>query len=170
VNAGVSRMKRTGFLIATVLVGLAGCDKVFGPKTYEDCIVESMQGVTSDAAAKLIAVSCRKKFPEERAIDDISLLPSVIGALNGHASAYGNTFSGTLYNGDKEWVVTQVTVVLEPKAIKGKKLSLPTREYNVDVTIAPLSSVTFSIPIDSQPDLEFEWAIARGRGYLPGKW
>jgi len=163
-------MKRKLLVVPICLVSLAGCDRLFGPTTYEDCIVESMQGVTSDAAAKLIAVSCRKKFPERNRIDDISLLPSVINALNGHASAYGNTFSGTLYNGDKEWVVTQITVVLQPKPKKGQKTSMPNREYNVDVTVTPLSSATFSIPIDGEPGIEFEWAISRGRGYLPGKW
>jgi len=31
--------------------------------TYEDCILENMKGVESDAAALLIQRACRSKFP-----------------------------------------------------------------------------------------------------------
>lgn len=32
--------------------------------TYEDCIIESMKGVTSNLAARLIRDACRSKFPD----------------------------------------------------------------------------------------------------------
>lgn len=35
----------------------------FGPKTYEDCILEGMKGTTSDVAAQEIRKACRSKFP-----------------------------------------------------------------------------------------------------------
>ena len=38
-----------------------------GPSTYEDCILESMKGVTSNRAAKAIEEACRTKFPLKRA-------------------------------------------------------------------------------------------------------
>jgi hypothetical protein len=41
--------------------------QLFGPSSYEDCILESMQGVTSDAAAGLIRQACREKFPISQA-------------------------------------------------------------------------------------------------------
>ena len=36
---------------------------LFGPKNYEDCVIDGMKGVTSDVAAKEIKQACRKKFP-----------------------------------------------------------------------------------------------------------
>ena len=36
---------------------------LFGPSDYDECILESMKGVTSDHAARLVAHSCRQKFP-----------------------------------------------------------------------------------------------------------
>ncbi len=38
---------------------------LFGPENYDQCILESMKGVTSDLAAQTIAFSCRQEFPEE---------------------------------------------------------------------------------------------------------
>jgi hypothetical protein len=36
----------------------------FGPDNYDECILGSMKGVTSDRAATAIARSCRSKFPK----------------------------------------------------------------------------------------------------------
>ena len=35
---------------------------LFGPKTVEECILENMKGVTSDAAAKSIEAACFEKY------------------------------------------------------------------------------------------------------------
>lgn len=37
----------------------------FGPKTYEDCVLEGMKGTTSDVAAQEIRKACRSKFPQK---------------------------------------------------------------------------------------------------------
>ena len=36
---------------------------IFGPSTYEECILENMKGVQSDVAARQIARACRQQFP-----------------------------------------------------------------------------------------------------------
>ena len=38
---------------------------LFGPKDYNECILENMKGVTSDTAATLVNKSCREKFPKK---------------------------------------------------------------------------------------------------------
>jgi len=35
----------------------------FGPKTYEECILQNMKGTTSDVAAAQITLACRTRFP-----------------------------------------------------------------------------------------------------------
>lgn len=44
------------------LIGNAG---LFEPSDYHECIMESMKGVTNDVAARVIASSCREKFPKK---------------------------------------------------------------------------------------------------------
>ncbi|RZB30376.1 MAG: hypothetical protein SRB1_02656 [Desulfobacteraceae bacterium Eth-SRB1] len=49
--------------LALILVASQG--GWFGPNDYDECILESMKGVTSDVAARLIRRSCRDKFPPQ---------------------------------------------------------------------------------------------------------
>ena len=37
----------------------------FGPNNFDDCIIQNMKGVTSDAAAASIRLSCQQKFPDK---------------------------------------------------------------------------------------------------------
>jgi hypothetical protein len=41
---------------------------VFGPKDYDECILENMKGVNNDIAAHAVKKSCREKF-KQKAID-----------------------------------------------------------------------------------------------------
>ena len=41
---------------------------VFGPKNYDECILENMKGVSSDSATMLIENSCREKFTEKEVV------------------------------------------------------------------------------------------------------
>ena len=36
-----------------------------GPSSYDDCITQTMQGVSSDIAARAIMESCQNQFPTE---------------------------------------------------------------------------------------------------------
>jgi len=58
-------MKKTTLLIF-LLVGYAETSsaQLFGPRNYEDCIIEGMQGVTSDVAARAVQAACFNKFRE----------------------------------------------------------------------------------------------------------
>ena len=48
-------------ILSSVLFGTVHAGKF---KSYEDCILESMKGVTSDLAAAEITKACRSKFPK----------------------------------------------------------------------------------------------------------
>ena len=55
------------WLIVGIVVGGAavyGYLHVSGPKTYNDCILESLPGTGSDGAAILIRRACREEVPE----------------------------------------------------------------------------------------------------------
>ena len=40
----------------------------FGPKNYEDSLIEGMKGVNSDASAGAVIFSCRQKFPDSKSL------------------------------------------------------------------------------------------------------
>jgi hypothetical protein len=51
---------------AVLLFPQASQAGLFGPKNYDECITDSMKGVSSDVAANAIIAACRNQFPEER--------------------------------------------------------------------------------------------------------
>ena len=60
-------MKRLAILICLtfLLTTDAHSWSLFGPKNYEDCIIDGLKGVTSNVAAREIKKACREKFPTE---------------------------------------------------------------------------------------------------------
>ena len=59
-------MKR---LVATYFAGFVFVSQpvyggVFSPSSYEDCIIESMRGVTSDRAASVMYVKIGRRFTD----------------------------------------------------------------------------------------------------------
>ncbi len=61
-------MKMSVIFAALFAVGLCSQASagIFGPNSYEECIEESLKGVSSDVAARALIINCRKKFPTEK--------------------------------------------------------------------------------------------------------
>ena len=55
----------TFLCIGLTLPSESSAQGFFGPKDYDDCILQNMRGVTSDTAAGLVHRSCLSKFPKE---------------------------------------------------------------------------------------------------------
>ncbi len=148
-----------------LLLALSGCDQVIGLRNYDDCILKTMKGVNSDMAAKAIIFSCRNKFPGRKA-EASQLPPEALRQLTGHASMgdFGY-FYGNIYNGNRDWTVTQVTIRLIPKGKeKGAAAFLDAKEYNKDVSVPPLTSSSFLFTVDG-PKQEYSWNIVGARGH-----
>lgn len=137
----------------------------FGPSNYDECILKSMNGVTSDAAAGAINRACRAKYPV-KGPSDSEVPANVVSQLDGRAGYSYGYFEGTIYNGNKDWTITQLTIVLTPKQ-KDKSLDQTHRakEYNVNVTIPPLINTKFIESVASDGSNEFDWHISSARGY-----
>lgn len=153
-------------LVACVcgLLLLTACDDLVGPRTFDDCILKSMRGVTSDVAARQIRESCREKFSEDNAAKAKSreLKPWEIGAFSGRAGINSDYFSGSLYNGNKDITVTELRIAVIQKA-EGKDTS---RTYTTNVTIPPLSTESFMVQIIvDNANADYSWAIEGARGY-----
>lgn len=55
-------MKKILVLMLLMVTNSCFAWSLFGPKTYDECVLENMKGVNSDTAARLVANSCREKF------------------------------------------------------------------------------------------------------------
>lgn len=139
------------------------------PSNYSDCILRAMKGITSDVAARAIEHSCRKKFPEQ-ARHGTEVPRSVLSRLNGNSrfyegDGYSSTFSGQFYNGNADWVITQITVDLafvDPN----KEANSPPQivALNLGYALQPLDHVPFCLSLDVG-NLKFDsWAIRAARG------
>jgi hypothetical protein len=53
-------LRRKLFLLFAIVFCTTGCE----PTNYNDCILENMQEVSSDLAAKEIVYACEQKFPK----------------------------------------------------------------------------------------------------------
>ena len=97
----------------------------------------------------------------------MSIPPDAVGNLTGRAGMgdRGLFFSGNIYNGNKDWTVTHVTIMLVPKR-KGKDAAafLNAKKYNEDVTVAPLTSAHFFFAAPG-PKQEYSWNIVAARGH-----
>ncbi|MBF0566253.1 MAG: tetratricopeptide repeat protein, partial [Nitrospirae bacterium] len=55
--------KNVLLLILALIVSRQGEAGIFGPSTYDECILEKMKGVSSDVAADEVKKACRRRYP-----------------------------------------------------------------------------------------------------------
>lgn len=155
----------TKTLLIFFCVLTSGCNQISEGDTYEDCILKNMRGVQGDVGARLIWDSCRKKFPEvgQSRTNARELKPGEISAITGRAAlSYGKSFSGNLYNGNKDLTVTQIELQINTKE-GGKDV---TRLYTSDLKIPAQSAKDFSFQIVvGDQGSEHSWRIMNAKGY-----
>ena len=138
----------------------------FGPSNVDECILDGMKGVTSDAAAGAIYRSCHNKYPRQTPATT-KIPDTVLEKLNGKGQItdYGY-FSGTLYNGNTDWTITNLTIIIGPKVDpKNSRGGVQGREYDSIVDAPPLSNTKLSVAVDRAGLSTYDWNIVRGRGY-----
>jgi hypothetical protein len=142
---------------------------LLGPSNYDECITESMKGVTSDLAARAIIGSCRERFPDKGKKNPASrpLKGEELSKLAGRAGlAYSNVYEGEIYNGNSNLTISEVTVAIISTE-NGKEVS---RNYVVNLQygsrIPPLTTGSFFIFIilgDEKSD--YSWGLVEAKGY-----
>ncbi|MGY6509060.1 hypothetical protein ACXIUH_08830 [Vibrio parahaemolyticus] len=158
-------MKKSVFLGAVALL-LGGCDQVFGPKDYDDCILQNMKGVNSDLGAKQIAHSCRVKFVDKPKVihKERSLTLSELWEIGRTGfGVYNNAYLGSLYNGNADITITSLLIeITESKS--GSDIS---RKYLVKHKIKPLTTEDFSVDIITRGEgAKYWWKIVSAKGYV----
>lgn len=135
-----------------------------GPDNYAQCIKAAKKAAGNTAASEA-ARSCLEKFSGE-VPEDENLTAEALGKLDTDGGFGYGIFSGSIYNGNSDYTVTQITLLLTPM---GKELSaetsLDTREYNVEVALEPLTKGALSMALISGGAREFSWSLTKARGY-----
>lgn len=160
------------YLIVLAITGSSAIGTAYGgllgPSNYDECITESMKGVTSDLAAKAIISSCRERFPGRGKKPASRLLKhEELSKLDGRAGlAYSNVYEGEIYNGNSNLTISEVTLAIISTE-NGKEVS---RNYVVDLKdgsrIPPLKTGSFFIFIilgDEKAD--YSWSLVEAMGY-----
>ena len=131
---------------------------IFGPKNFDECILENMKGVTSDIAAKAIGDSCYTKFPEIINCKTVEVInPRDLYKITGTAEVGSYAyFQARLYNGlDK--AIAEITFT-----ISGEKIN-PPQQYKLYPSppnpLQPKSAGNFGTSIQSVPGKNFKWDI-----------
>lgn len=131
-----------------------------GPATYAQCI-KAAKKAAGDLAASETARSCLEKFPG-KVPEDENLTAEALGKLDTDGGFGYGIFSGSIYNGNSDYTVTQVTILLTPIPAESP---LITREYNIDVTVQPLTKGALSVALISDGIRELSWSLTKARGY-----
>ena len=137
---------------------------LFGPNNFDDCILQSMKGVTSDAAARAIYQSCQQKFSQKKVKQNTrNLSADELDNISGRGGPYQDYFSGQLLNQNRNTTITQITISIT--SVIGKKTV--TNFYNEDVEIKPNSTgkVFFRIIMGDGKEDKYEWRITEAKGY-----
>ena len=164
---------------------------LFGPSNYDECITDSMRGVSSDVAARAIIESCRNLFPKPEheaapqaatAADVVapaaepaapvaplsidtsgarSLTADELARLSAKAKIFGSTYRVTVENGNPNLTLTEVTI-----AVWDDDDSVASRrEYKEAARIAPLTSAQVKYIVHYRgDDTTWNWGVVAARG------
>ena len=151
-------------VFVSFFIGIAHAG-LLGPSTYDECISESMKGVTSDIAARAIILSCRNRFPvrDKKKPASRSLTNMELRNLTGRAGLeYANVYEGDLYNGNQNLTISELTLSITTTE-NGKDV---TRQYLDEVDIPPLKtgSIKFDIIVGDK-EAKYSWGIVGAKGY-----
>jgi hypothetical protein len=138
---------------------------LFGPSTFDECITESMQGVTSDLAARMIYQSCRKRFPEKKDPPPKSkgLEKENLDKLSGRAGLwYRNVYHARIYNGNNDITVTKVSIAI--RTIVGGADTVNVYSSNVEIQPLTTKETDFYI-IVGDDNTGYSWNIHSAEGY-----
>jgi hypothetical protein len=149
------------FALAFLLGPGQGLADEVRPSTYDECILETLKGVSSDVAANAIIESCRNQFPAQVEVAPVqeevvaepepveteqavvaagtsrNLTAEELDKLDATAFIVLDSYRITFRNNNEHLTVTEVTIAVEDKSGPDGL-----RTYSERVQIAPLTSGT----------------------------
>jgi hypothetical protein len=139
---------------------------LFGASNYDECVLDSMKGVTSDVAARAIMKSCKDKFAA-KGPTPAPVPANVLQALEGRGELdhRGANFMGNIYNGSPDWTIKTVTIRLIGKPDPKNPAGAKSRDYTLQIDATPLTNFTFFQSIGGGEFTNPDWQIIGASGY-----
>ncbi len=144
------------------------------PKDYDECVLESMKGVTSDVAAKSIQRACSNKFPpKEPKTEDLpqAALQKIDASAGFGGCLQVSCFTGKFYNGNSEWTVVSLKIRIrytKSRVFKDYQTRYvggsPYSRYAISTDVGPLATGNFGFEVYDTPD-DYSWTIVGGKGF-----
>lgn len=164
----------------------------FRPSTYDECITDTLKGVSSDVAAHAIIESCRNQFPEQVDIAPVpeetvpeqeaiaaeqevvaagtnrSLTPEELDKLSATAFVFSDSYRITFRNDNEHLTVTEVTIAVGDESDPDGP-----QRYSEKVRITPLASgsAKYRVPsegngfdLDTIEKSEPTWSVVAAEG------
>ena len=125
---------------------------------YNQCIDRSAKGNSRQNTASATEAGCE-------GTEELDLPVGALGRLDVSAGFGWGIFSGTIFNGNKDYALTGVTVLLTPPTNKSDQTLANGREYDIALALEPLAKGSLSMPVPSDNTLEYTWKITKARGY-----
>lgn len=149
--------------------GISNAWTLFGPKDYDECILQGMRGVTSDTAAAHIARSCRAKFPA--AEQEVSCKQVEFNALEMEAvttdveiTGDGTYISVNVYNGNRNKSVKELEIELSNETDNETQTYKIVSPYYLTNGLQPLSTRKFTTQIQRPKYREVIYKVKAVRG------
>ena len=157
------------------------------PSSFDECIIDTMRGVSSDVAARAIIDSCRQLFPESEAtpaqpepapepvpaatahaepvpLDTSaarSLTDDELALLGARAKVFGDRYRITIDNDNPHLTLTEVTIAVWDDT----DLGATRKEYTAAAQIAPQASAEVKYTVHYRGDeTGWNWGVVAARG------
>lgn len=148
-----TRPTLTSIFVAAWLLPATGHADVADYSSYDECILESLKGVSSDVAANAIIASCRSKFPEAGVVAPVPAgeapeAPAVEASPAPAAAAAIPTAAAAVAGEPRFLTAEELANVKATLFVWGTQYRLTLENRNDDVT---LTEMTISVWDDLDP-------------------
>ena len=168
--------------IFTTVLGITGCLLALAIASqithagqssshYKQCFEQTMAGKTGNIAQREAKAACREQFPHT-APQGNELPNEAIQKLKIDAGFGWGIFNGTIYNGNSDYFITQLTVSMTPihddhHMEMHANMSHETKEHQIDLNLAPLSKGAISMALTGEDTHvhDFVWEVIQVIGY-----
>lgn len=161
-------------LVAAVLVGntvphTAYGWALFGPKTYDECVLDKIKDANNIAAVIAVKESCRELFPLRK----VALSSSAIKNIAASDTEFvAQSLHLTLHNNNPDWTVTNFKIAfIETRGKAGTVTPIPTTPpegtraiiFDWEEVITPYGKLTVSAHLD--PNKAYQLLFVDLKGY-----
>jgi hypothetical protein len=134
---------------------------------YDHCVNKTMHEKLGNTAEREAKNLCHEEYPDSEP-KVVELTPEAIKKLKIVASFGWEIFSGSIYNGNSDYFITQLTITIHGHHMeKLETTSHEAKEYIIDLQLPPLSKSALSAALDMDEvhNHDLEWEVISVLGH-----